>query len=123
MITVEDANDVAAFKDYVHKEEAVAAVAADDNPSPPEVKPVAPLAPPKVQTLPSTPAPVAPVVATAVTPIVSTPTPVVSSVTSSSYSTAWGLSVTKTSPLAKSLAAQQAAYIKLYGTTGQAPIL
>lgn len=128
MITVEDAESVAAFKDYVYKAEpAVAAPpAATVSSPPPQVsQPVAPVSTPPPP--PPPPTPVASIVAATITKAVSPIAVPVSNITPASspkvFSTYWGLSVTKTSPLAKVLASEQSKYVKLYGTGGQNPIL
>lgn len=118
MITVEEEADVAAFADYVHvmEETAVAApVAAAPAPvvaapAPVVAAPVVAVAPPAV----ATPAPVAVAVAPAVaSAAAAAPT------AAAGISTAWGNYAQTASPLAKTLRAQQAEYLKKYGTTGQ----
>ncbi|GAX18159.1 hypothetical protein FisN_25Hh142 [Fistulifera solaris] len=112
MVTVEDEADVAAFAEYtLPKEEKAAAVAA----SPPT--PAA--TPPPPPSVPSTPPPPSPVAA----PVAVPPPPPPVSTSTSSVAVAYGFSTAKVSPLAKTLAAQQKAYIERYGTTGQRPIL
>jgi pyruvate dehydrogenase E2 component (dihydrolipoamide acetyltransferase) len=128
MITVEEQEDVNAFKGYVLPATAEIASPAESakagGPSAPEAvsapKAVAPAPPVKADTPPPPTPPPAPV---------SVPTPSVSgssapspSVPSSSPGVAWGLAATVSSPLAKTLAAQQKAYIEAYGSTGQKPI-
>lgn len=115
MITVEDAADVAAFKDYTPTSAVEAADTAAPVAAPAAEAPVAAAAappPPAPKTAPAAPPPPAPVAAAPST-----------APAAASFSTAWGLSVTETSPLARTLAAEQNRYIALYGTTGQAPIL
>jgi hypothetical protein len=134
MITVEDAESVAAFKDYVHKADAAVAalpVASESSPSPPNVAAtqvsLSPSPPPPTIVVSKAEDPVAVVAALPAavqsTPSV-TPTPVSTSTTPPPiFSTYWGLSLTKTSPLAKLLASEQTKFVKLYGTTGQNPIM
>ncbi|GAX10011.1 hypothetical protein FisN_25Lh142 [Fistulifera solaris] len=119
MVTVEDEADVAAFADYTLPKEEKAAVAASPPTPPPVPAPVA--TPPPPPSVPSTPPPPpSPVTA----PVAVSPPPPVAAVSSTSSSAvAYGFSTTKVSPLVKTLAAQQKAYIDRYGTTGQRPIL
>jgi pyruvate dehydrogenase E2 component (dihydrolipoamide acetyltransferase) len=121
MVTVEDEADVAAFAEYsLPKEENAAAVAAAAPPTPPPVPaPVATTPPPSVPSTPPPPPPVAAPVAVPPRP----PVQVTAPSSSSSVAVAYGFSTAKVSPLAKTLAAQQKAYIERYGTTGQRPIL
>jgi hypothetical protein len=122
LITVEDAADVAAFADYkVDAAPPVAAAAA-----PPPAPAAVDKAPVMAAAAPAQPVPpVPPAAKSSPPPPPPTPPPVAATAPSSSVSTtiAWGLSVVKTSPLAKSLAARQNQYVALYGTTGQVPIL
>ena len=127
MVTVEEEENVAAFANFVPPATlgvaptvtapkdnvvapAAAAVAAPPSPPAPKKEAVAP--PPAPIALPP---PVAaqsiPTIATAAGPA------------TTAFSTAWGLGVVDASPLAKTLAKEQNAYIANYGTTGQAPIL
>ena len=118
MITVEEADDVEAFKDYVHevKEEPVKETET---------------APPKIETPP--PKLEEPIVAQAPTPVVETnspPPPVPESIPASetvasapAFTVAWGLGAVSKSPMAKTLAAKQSDFIEKYGTSGQRPIL
>ena len=119
MVTVEEEADVAAFADYsLPKEEVVAEVAEPPvTPPPPPVKAEATPPPP-----PPTPAPVAVPAPVAAAPTSTTAAPATSS-SSSAAAVAYGFSTAKVSPLAKTLAAQQKAYMERYGTTGQRPIL
>ena len=128
MVTVEEEENVAAFADFVPPATlgvaptvtapkdnvvAAAAVAVAAPPSPPAPKKEA-VAPP--------PAPIAlpPPVAAQSIPTIATAAAAPATTT---FSTAWGLGVVDASPLAKTLAKEQNAYIANYGTTGQAPIL
>ena len=120
MVTVEDAEHVAAFKDYVLDAAAAAPAAAAATPEPVVVPepvaapvPVAPVAvAPPVVAVAAPPAPVA-VAPVAIAP----PAPAAPTV-----GPAWGSSARVTSPIAKTLAAKQQAYAALYGTTGQLPL-
>lgn len=112
MVTVEDTDDVAAFADFVPPE----TEAAEEPPAP---EPVAaapePVAPPVVAAAPPAPEPV---VAAAPEPVV-----VAAAVaTAPTMGPAWGSSARVASPIAKTLAAKQQAYVELYGTTGQLPL-
>jgi pyruvate dehydrogenase E2 component (dihydrolipoamide acetyltransferase) len=116
MVTVEEADHVAAFADYKVPVQAATPTAA----------PVAPSSPPPTVTAAAVTAPPKTAVAVAPTVVVSPPPPppiAIVSRTTSSSSPAWGSNVSTTSPLAKTLAAAQHAYVKQYGSTGQRPIL
>ncbi|KAL7581644.1 hypothetical protein ACA910_022193 [Epithemia clementina (nom. ined.)] len=124
MITVEEPEDVAAFKDYVHKVEDAAPVtsAAAAVPSKPKEKPAAAAAaaPPPAQAPAATPpppppstSPAAPSAPAAVPPPASTP----------QFAVAWGLGASKRSPMAKTLAKEHTEYVEKYGTTGQRPLM
>ena len=130
MITVEEAEDVAAFADFVltdappvlsRKEgpttpvvSAAAAVASP--PSPPVVAPVA-----KAAAAPPSPPP--PVEAPAVvsgdfSSAINAP----SKTSALTMGPSWGKLAKVNSPLAATLSAQQKKYIEMYGTTGQVPL-
>jgi len=125
MVTVEEEGDVAAFANF----EAPAAAAAEAPPpaaAPPakeETAAVAAAAAPEpvVAAAPPPTAAVAapsPVTAAAAAAAATAPT-----AAAASFSTAWGLGVLDSSPLAQTLAKEQNAFLAKYGTTGQAPIL
>lgn len=124
MITVEDEADVAAFQDYVLPATIPAAAATPPPPpaaavEPPVVAAAAapPVAPPVVTPVAAPVAPPPPVVAAVAPPVVAavtTPVP--------TMGPAWGSSARVTSPIAKTLASKQKAYIALYGSTGQLPL-
>jgi pyruvate dehydrogenase E2 component (dihydrolipoamide acetyltransferase) len=126
MITVEEEDSIAAFKDYVPP-----AVAAVEAPPMPAATPPPPPPPPPVAAVAAPPPPAAAAPApVAVTPPPPPAAPVAASVVSPlpaagthPVAVAWGLLATKASPLAKSLAKKQQAYVDLYGTTGQPPVL
>mmetsp|Transcript_32297 Transcript_32297/g.65980 ORF Transcript_32297/g.65980 Transcript_32297/m.65980 type:complete len:248 (-) Transcript_32297:300-1043(-) len=125
LVTVEEEEDVAAFKDYVpeaaaappaeeKKEEVVAAAAAPPPPPPPTPAPVAVSAPPPAPTpTPAAPEPVPEEAA----PLAAAPAAAVPTVGPS-----WGNLARGASPIAKTLAAEQRAYIEKYGSTGQVPL-
>lgn len=120
MVTVEEEEDVAAFKDFVPEatEEPVAAEAPA-----PVVEEVAPPAPAPA----AAPAPVAvpepaPVIAAAPEPVA--PPVVAADITTdaSMVSPGWGNFARVKSPLASTLSASQKKYIEMYGSTGQMPL-
>lgn len=118
LITVEDPDDAAAFANYESPEaapEPVAEAAAPAAPpSPPTPEPAAP---------PPTPPPAAPAAAPpappAPEPVAAAPPAMTSAPT---MGPAWGSSARVTSPIAKTLAASQQAYVEKYGTAGQIPL-
>ena len=114
MVTVEEEEDVAAFKNFVAPAaEAPAAVEPKEEaaPAPPAPEPVVEVAAPVAQ---APPAPAA----------VEAPAAVAATASEGSVAAvAWGQSVVTASPLAKTLAAAQNSYLSKYGTTGQRPIL
>jgi pyruvate dehydrogenase E2 component (dihydrolipoamide acetyltransferase) len=118
MVTVEEQDDVAAFKDFVLEESAAAVappVSAAAGPAP------APAAAPLSPTAPAPAAPVAP------TPVVeaAVPPPAMEDMLAAVapvLSTGWGDFAKLNSPIVKTLSKQQAAYIEKYGTTGQVPL-
>ena len=134
MITVEDPEDVAAFQNYVHKEEITtttttppaAAIATEA-----KEQSVAPTAPAAATATPaSTPTPPPPssspppqqsvASATPVTePVPSSSTPVVAD---ASFTVAWGMGAVTKSPMAKTLAKEHLENMEKYGTTGQRPL-
>ncbi len=121
MVTVEDEEDVAAFKDFVPEVEEAAPAAAEPEPA------AAPAAPVVEEVVPP-PAP-EPVVAAAP---VAAPEPVVEApvveavaapdVDAAMVSPGWGNFAKVKSPLASTLSASQKKYIELYGSTGQVPL-
>eukprot|EP00547_Thalassionema_nitzschioides_P015188 CAMPEP_0194249888 /NCGR_PEP_ID=MMETSP0158-20130606/21675_1 /TAXON_ID=33649 /ORGANISM="Thalassionema nitzschioides, Strain L26-B" /LENGTH=178 /DNA_ID=CAMNT_0038986537 /DNA_START=180 /DNA_END=716 /DNA_ORIENTATION=+ len=117
MVTVEDADDVAAFKDFSVPSEAAA------TPPPAEEKPAA--APtPSPEPAASVPPIAEPVVAAAPEPVVTTPEPVavVHAPVAPTMAPSWGSSARVASAIAKTLSANQTEYIEKYGTTGQLPL-
>lgn len=131
LITVEEEDHVGAFADY-KVENATAPVESATPPpaaaEPPKASPVpaAAVAPPPPPPLPSAPSPPSssPPPPQSRPSTSSPPAVAVASASSSAaaVSTAWGLGAKKSSPLAKTLSASQAAYIARYGTTGQVPL-
>lgn len=119
MITVEDAADVAAFQDYVLPAAVVAAT-----PPPPAVAVVVEPPPPPVVAVAAPPVVAAPPTVVAAPPpvVVAAPPPVAATAAGPTMGPAWGSSARVTSPIAKTLATQQKAYIALYGSTGQLPL-
>jgi pyruvate dehydrogenase E2 component (dihydrolipoamide acetyltransferase) len=114
LVTVEEIEDLAAFKDF--KLEAVApepaAPAPEPTPAPVVAAPVAPPTPaPAVVAAEPVAAPVAP---PAMEDLVAAIAPVMS--------TGWGEFAKMNSPLAKTLSKQQQEYVEKYGTTGQVPL-
>jgi pyruvate dehydrogenase E2 component (dihydrolipoamide acetyltransferase) len=111
LVTVEEEEDVAAFKDFVAPVAEVSAAVEE----------------PKVEAAPAPPAP-EPVVEVAA-PVTEAPPPAAIAAPAATASegsvaaVAWGQSVVTASPLAKTLAAAQNSYLSKYGTTGQRPIL
>jgi pyruvate dehydrogenase E2 component (dihydrolipoamide acetyltransferase) len=126
VVTVEDEDDVAAFKDFVAPDAEAAPVVEAAAPAPvvEEVAPPAPVAAPVA----------APVVTVEPTPVVAAPAaapavvlePVVPAVPAddneSTVSPGWGNFARVRSPLASTLSASQKKYIELYGPTGQTPL-
>jgi len=116
LITVEDEEDIAAFQNYTPPPVEVATTPPKEEetkeatPEPPTPEPT----PEPVVAAPPPP-PVAEPVAAAKE---SVPPP-----SSPEFVVAWGSSASTKSPLAKTLAAKQKAYLDLYGTTGQLPLM
>lgn len=123
MVTVEDADAVAAFQTFVLPAAAAPATTPVVVAAPPE-EPVK-AAPAVVTPPPPPPSVPAAVVTPPPAPIAAPPAPAPPSPTSSAPITlgpAWGSSARVTSPIAKTLSNQQKAYIALYGSTGQLPL-
>jgi len=124
MVTVEEEDDVAAFKDFVAGS-APDSAATEASVAPPvveEVKapePAVAAAPtPVAAAAPAAPTPVAaakPAAATAA------PTPVQGAVSLGGSS--WGQLAAESSPLARALASKQKEYIEKYGSTGHVPLV
>ena len=118
MVTVEDAEDVAAFANFVAP--SPAAPAPTEEPIAPvvEVAPPAPAVPPPKQAAPvAPPTPIAKPEAVAppeMDALVAAVAPVMS--------TGWGDFASINSPIAKTLSQTQKKYIEKYGTTGQVPL-
>ena len=116
VVVVEEEDDVAAFADFVAPV-AAAPEAAAAPPSPPPVAeaaaaapPPPPPPPPAAVEAPPAPAPVAVAAAAPAAPAAPTVGP------------AWGNLARVASPIAKSLAKEQQAYLDKYGSTGQVPL-
>jgi pyruvate dehydrogenase E2 component (dihydrolipoamide acetyltransferase) len=120
MITVEDEDDVAAFKDYEPP--------ADEEVETPEVKPepaielepvaFAPVEAP--EPVVQTPAPAA-IFIPEPTPVIVEPA-VLHTESVPTVGPSWGTFAKVKSPLASTLSADQKKYIELYGSTGQTPL-
>jgi pyruvate dehydrogenase E2 component (dihydrolipoamide acetyltransferase) len=119
MVTVEEEEYVAAFKDFVAPQAAAAAppppAAVAPTPPPPQVQAAVPPPPPAPVAAPPAPAPVAAAV----------PPPTMESLMAAVapvMSTGWGGFAKINSPLAKTLSKSQKAYVTKYGTTGHLPL-
>jgi pyruvate dehydrogenase E2 component (dihydrolipoamide acetyltransferase) len=130
MITVEEEDSIAAFKNYVPPPAAVAVEATPAPAATPAAAAAVAAPPPAAAPAPAVAAPPAPAPVAVVAATPPPPPPPVAAAPSVAVTSAgthpavaWGLLATKASPLAKSLAKKQHAYVDLYGTTGQQPIL
>jgi len=124
MVTVEEEEDVAAFKDFdPGSAPDTSSTEAEVTPQPEQPVVAAAAAPPTPTPVAPTPTPVAP------TPsIPPTPTPVAQPSAApldaiSLGGSTWGRLAAEKSPLAKLLASKQKEYIKKYGSTGHVPIV
>jgi len=116
MVTVEDEEHIAAFKDYVLPEGEAAPPAAPAVETPPPPPPA-----PKVETK-AVPPP-EPVVAAAPEPVSSPPpTSVPETIVPTTMTPVWGEPMKVLSPLVGRLSVKQKEYVELYGSTGQLPI-
>ena len=128
MVTVEEEEDVMAFKDFVvgssssgaPPEEVEAPTAADTTPAVEEVATTTTPEPVAAAAAPTTPA--APTTVTAEPVSASPPTPSVEGAVSLGGSS-WGQLAAERSPLARALASKQKEYIEKYGSTGHVPIV
>mmetsp|Transcript_46580 Transcript_46580/g.70315 ORF Transcript_46580/g.70315 Transcript_46580/m.70315 type:complete len:237 (+) Transcript_46580:59-769(+) len=113
MVTVEEEDDVAAFKDYVPEAAPADVPAAEETPAAPapvqEV--VAPPTPPPVAAAPVAPPP----------PVVEEPV-VAAAPAAITVGPAWGRLSKVSSPIVATLSADQKKYIEMYGSTGQIPL-
>lgn len=115
MVTVEEAEDAAAFADFVAEAPAApeepAAPVADTAPPPPATPPPPPAAPIAPPAPVAEPEPVAPPdmeeLVAAVAP---------------TMSTGWGEFAKINSPISKTMSKSQTEYVEMYGTTGQVPL-
>ena len=123
MVTVEEEEDVAAFKDFVAGS-APDSAATEASVAPPvveEVKAPEPVA--------AAPAPVAAAAPAAPTPVAAaTPEPVAAAAPSAQGAvslggSSWGQLAAESSPLARALANKQKEYIEKYGSTGHVPLV
>lgn len=117
LVTVEEEEDVAAFKDFVLDESSAPEPAVAAEPEPAVASPPPP--PPVVEAAAAPPPP-----PPAVEPVVAEAPPAEESIAAAStipspMSTGWGEFVTVSSPILKTLEKKQNAYLELYGTTGQ----
>jgi len=116
MVTVEEEDDVAAFKDFALEESAAPAPAAPaPEPAPAVVEAAAPTPPAPAPAPVAAPEPVAEAVP---------PPPMEDMIAAVApvLSTGWGDFAKINSPIVKTLSKQQAEYIEKYGTTGQVPL-
>jgi hypothetical protein len=130
MITVETADDVAAFANYVSPapEESPALETAPPSPLPATTTalPAVAAAPPATLAAAVVPVPLPPPAAVVAPMSDAAAATAAAPPLATAFSTAWSSSdmvLPTTSPLAKTLAAAQNDYVALYGTTGQVPIL
>jgi len=123
MVTVEEEDECAAFKDFVVEEEetmvATPAAVVEPVASPPSpvVEAAAAVAPP--------PPPPAPVVAAAAVAVTEAPVATAETIAAALdpiMTTGWGEYAKLNSPILKTLSKNQSAYVELYGTTGMVPL-
>jgi pyruvate dehydrogenase E2 component (dihydrolipoamide acetyltransferase) len=114
MVTVEEEEDVAAFKDFV------AGSAPDTSATEASVAPVEEVKAPEPVVAAAAPAPAAPT-PVAAEPAVAAAVPVQGAV--SLGGSTWGQLAAESSPLARALASKQKEYIEKYGSTGHVPIV
>jgi pyruvate dehydrogenase E2 component (dihydrolipoamide acetyltransferase) len=121
MVTVEEADDVAAFANFVLEESATPPAPAPQPAPAPAAKVEAAAAPAPPPPAPPAAAPPAP------TPVAAAPVPppamenMVAAV-APVLSTGWGDFAKLNSPILKTLSKQQNSYVEKYGTTGQVPL-
>jgi len=122
MVTVEEEEDIAAFKDFVPEATAEPTPAAEEAAPAPEPTPPAPVveAAAASPTPPPAPEPVAPP-APAAAPEPAAPA-VAAAAGIPTVGPAWGQLARVASPIAKTLSMEQKAYIEKYGSTGQVPL-
>lgn len=125
LVVVENVDDVAAFENWVPPTEPMKAV------STAAAAPIAVADTPVIAAVPiTTPVVVVPTTGAAVAPTTGAAAPVVATApavalpvdAAPTMGPAWGATARVTSPIAKTLAANQQAYISMYGTTGQLPL-
>ncbi|KAG7362230.1 dihydrolipoamide acetyltransferase [Nitzschia inconspicua] len=123
MVTVEEADDVAAFADFVLEEAASSAPAPKSAPTPePTPAKVEAAAPPPPPAAPQAAAPASP---PPVAAQVTVPPPAMEDLVvaiAPVMSTGWGDFAKLNSPILKTLSKQQSDYVQKYGTTGQVPL-
>ena len=120
MVTVEEEDECAAFKDFVVEEEEtmVATPAA-------VVEPVASPPSPVVEAVAPPPPPPAPVVAAAAVAVTEAPVATAETIAAALdpiMTTGWGEYAKLNSPILKTLSKNQSTYVELYGTTGMVPL-
>jgi pyruvate dehydrogenase E2 component (dihydrolipoamide acetyltransferase) len=116
MVTVEEAEDVAAFADFVLEESTAPAPAPQPAPA---VEMATAQAPPPTPTVAAPPTPAPASEATVATPAIEE---IMVAAIAPVMSTGWGEFAKLNSPILKTLTKQQADYIEKYGTTGQVPL-
>ena len=120
MITVEEEDDVAAFKDFeLPADEEVKTPEAEAEPAV-EVEPVQVAQVEAPEPVVSTPA-LEPISVPEPTPVVEEPS-VIDAISAPTVGPSWGVFAKVKSPLASTLSADQKKYIELYGSTGQTPL-
>jgi pyruvate dehydrogenase E2 component (dihydrolipoamide acetyltransferase) len=121
MVTVEEEDDVAAFKDFAFEKTAAASPPpAAASPAPPVVEAKAPAPPPAAAAPPAPPAsPTPPPVVESVPP---PPMADMLAAVAPVMSTGWGQFAKINSPIVKTLSKQQNDFIEKYGTGGQIPL-
>lgn len=126
MVTVEEEEDIAAFADFVPEAAAPAAVeeekveVKEEPPAQAAAAPPPPPPPPPPAAEAAAPTPPPPPPAAVEQPVVAAAEAV--STAAPTMGPAWGNLAKVSSPLAKTLSAEQKKYVELYGTTGQLPL-
>ena len=123
MVTIEEMEDLEAFKDFQLEEEEAASP--EPEPEAPKVEAAVPPPPAAAAAAPPPPAPVAAVEPEPVAAVESLPPAVEEALVASIapvMSTGWGEFAKLNSPILKTLSKQQREYVEKYGTTGQVPL-
>mmetsp|Transcript_46435 Transcript_46435/g.140631 ORF Transcript_46435/g.140631 Transcript_46435/m.140631 type:complete len:271 (-) Transcript_46435:521-1333(-) len=122
MVTVEEEEDVEAFKDFVAEApEPAAAPAPAPEPAPAPAPPVEE-APAAAAPAPAPAAPAQPVAAPVPPPVEVVAAAAPPSSEHLTVGPSWGNLASVASPIAKTLSAEQKAYVEKYGSTGQIPL-